>query len=147
MAQDLRYASINRRNQLMSPYRGSMKHKNRPSTGRKGTLCPEWTHVDEVGRFSGDPYAHTWETTVAHRLFESATSVGGRKYATENGIAFEAKPTADGTWHGFPIPWESVPPDLLGQWLMEKKVTARQVKLNWRHDLSDVRWAIGGDAL
>lgn len=97
----------------MEHYRGSPKHKNRPSQGRKGTLCPEWTHVAGVQSFNGEP--HPWSVTVAQALFATSThGVDGRRYATARGIAFEAKPTGDGTWHGFPVPWESVPPAILG---------------------------------
>lgn len=36
---------------MTSLYRGSLKHKDRPGTGRKGTLYPEWTHAaGTVGR-------------------------------------------------------------------------------------------------
>ena len=88
---------------MSSIYRGSQKHKNRPSRGLKGTLCPEWTHAASDGGFSGDPQLHRWIETEAHRLFENASIVGERRFATDRGIAFEAKPTSDGTWHGFPI--------------------------------------------
>ncbi len=129
----------------MEHYRGSPKHKDRPSQGRKGTLCPEWTHVTGVQGFNGEP--HPWSVTVAQALFAAAThGVDGRRYATARGIAFEAKPTGDGSWHGFPVPWESVPPAILGQWLSEGKVTRRDVRLNRRHEATNIHWALDTDA-
>lgn len=130
----------------MDTYRGSLKHKNRPSQGRKGTLCPEWTHTVSGQDFSGDPCAHAWAATCAHTLFANATvTASDRRYATARGIAFEAKPTGDGTWHGYPVPWESVPPAVLAQWLSERKVTHRELRRNRRHEASDIRWALGSD--
>ena len=135
---------------MTSGYRGSLKHKNRPARGSKGTLCPEWTHAthatDVDGGFGGDPFKHRWESTVAHRLFDEAIpSDGDRRFATEKGIAFEAKPSGDGTWHGFPIPWESVPPPILKQWLKEGKVNRREIRLNKSPDANDIHWALGSD--
>ena len=133
---------------LPSRYRGSQKHKNRPIAERKGTLCPEWTHGTSVGDFRNDPFTHSWSLTQAHTLFEHAVQSVGSKccFATANGIAFEAKPTADGTWHGYPIPWESVPAEVLQQWIDSKKVTGRQVRKFWRRDKGDLHWAIEADA-
>lgn len=131
---------------MTSLYRGSLKHKDRPSTGRKGTLCPEWTHVADDSGFSGDSFKHCWEKTVAHDLFERATVWSdGQRFATERGVAFEAKPTGDGTWHGFPVPWESVPPLILNQGLQEGKVSRRSVKLYRHRDTHDIRWALDSD--
>src|ERR1700722_2083983 len=100
-------------------YRGSSKHKNRPADEQKGTLCPEWTHQTSAGGFATDPHAHDWAATRAAELFAGAVvdQASGRRYATAEGIAFEAKPTADGTWHGFPICWESVPVAIKNDWL------------------------------
>lgn len=130
---------------MTSLYRGSLKHKDRPSTGRKGTLCPEWTHTTADTGFLSNSCQHNWEKTLAHRLFEGATLADHRRFATARGIAFEAKPTGDGTWHGFPIPWESVPPSILNQWLSDGKVSRREVKLNRHREASDIRWAMDSD--
>ncbi len=128
------------------PYRGSPKHKNRPGTGAKGTLCPEWTHAVEQRSFDGETYTHPWHNTAAHRLFVGAVvHSDGRRYATERGIAFEAKPTADGTWHGYPIPWESVPPAIKDRWIEERKVSRRDVKLFRHRDPTDIHWALDTD--
>ena len=130
---------------MSSIYRGSQKHKNRPVKGLKGTLCPEWTHAANDGGFRGDPHLHCWIETEAHRLFENASTDGERRFATDRGIAFEAKPTSDGTWHGFPVPWESVPPAILRQWLHDGKVTRRQVKLFRSRATDNIRWALGNE--
>ena len=132
---------------MTSLYRGSLKHKDRPSTGRKGTLCPEWTHIAGDTGFIGNPFQHCWEQTAAHRLFGNATLANDRRFATERGIAFEAKTTGDGTWHGFPIPWVSVPPTILSQWWKEGKVSRRDVKLNKSSKASDIRGALNSDEL
>ncbi|MEY4414827.1 MAG: hypothetical protein RIQ53_2120 [Pseudomonadota bacterium] len=57
-------------------------------------------------------------------------------------MAFEAKPTEDGTWHGYPIPWETVPAEITDQWIDEGAVTKRQIKKFWQKDRDDLHWAI-----
>jgi len=138
-------------NQPVAPpllYRGSQKHKNRPIAERKGTLCPEWTHHVPIGSDLRDMAAHPWGCTQAHSLFQQAVELAGswRRFATANGIAFEAKPTGDGTWHGYPVPWETIPVDVLQQWLNDKKVNRRQVRKHWRKDEDDLHWAIEADS-
>ena len=66
----------------------------------------------------------------------------GRRYATAEGVAFEAKPTADRTWHGFPIPWESVPVAIKNNWLRSGAVKSRQTKKYFRFDKNDIHWAM-----
>lgn len=130
-----------------SLYRGSQKHKNRPTSERKGTLCPEWTHNTSSEGCRSDPLAHDWADTQAHRLFEGSIALPGieRRYAMANGIAFEAKPTNDGTWHGYPIPWEAVPVEIVDKWVDSQEVTRRQIKKHWRKEKDDLGWAIGED--
>lgn len=125
-------------------YRGSQKHKNRPTGERKGTLCPEWTHTTVESGYKNDPFAHNWEATQAHLLFDRAVSCEGgrRRYATARGIAFEAKPTDDGTWHGYPVPWEAVPSEIIRKWQNDGEVTRRQIKKYWQKDHDDLSWAI-----
>lgn len=69
----------------------------------------------------------------------------GRRYATAEGIAFEARPTADGTWHGFPIPWESVPVTIKNDWLRNGVVNSRQTKRYFHFDKNDIHWAMATD--
>ena len=129
-------------------YRGSSKHKNRPADGQKGTLCPEWTHKTSLGGLGTDVRAHDWTKTRAAALFADARvdEAGGRRYATAEGIAFEAKSTADGSWHGFPIPWESVPVGIKNSWLRSKAVSRRNLKRFFRFNKDDIHWAMQTDA-
>lgn len=128
-------------------YRGSLKHKNRPADGPKGTICPEWTHQTAAESFATDPHAYDWADTKAAELFAEARvdEANDRRYATAEGIAFEAKPTADGTWHGFPIPWESVPAAIKNDWLCNGAVNRRQTKRYFRFDKNDIHWAMMTD--
>lgn len=126
-----------------------MKHKSRPSEGAKGTLCPEWTHLALGARLESDPFKHDWLKTEAHQLFSIAVPHPGgeeRRYATKNGIAFEAKPTNDGTWHGYPIPWKSVPIEIMNVWLDREIVTNKQVKLHKDYPKKDIHWALDSDS-
>jgi len=131
----------------MVRYRGSPKHKNRPTGERKGTLCPDWTHGTEGSGYGSDPFSHDWARTMANKLFENAvlSPNGSRRFATLNGIAFEAKPTGDGTWHGYPVPWESVPHELLQRWKDEGSVSRREVRQHFSKSPDDLRWAMEAD--
>lgn len=131
-----------------SDYRGSLKHKNRPARGRKGTCCPEWTHETAEEGFAGNVDAHDWTNTWAHKLFERAAvdeSAPDRRFATERGIAFEAKPTNDGTWHGYPVPWEEVPADLKDRWLAEGALTKKELRYYLKRNESDYKWPLETD--
>lgn len=128
-------------------YRGSSKHKNRPVNEQKGTLCPEWTHRTPTAGFATDVHTHDWPATRAAELFGAGQidPASGHRYATADGIAFEAKPTADGSWHGYPIPWESVPATIKNDWLASGAVTRRQTKDFLRFEKSDIHWAMKTD--
>ncbi|WP_343740020.1 hypothetical protein [Delftia tsuruhatensis] len=126
-------------------YRGSEKHKNRPASGAKGTLCPEWTHTTLSGSYKNDPFNHKWVETEAHSLFLNSTAHPDgieRRYATKRGIAFEAKPTNDGAWHGYPIPWESVPDSIVHKWIDEKLVSRKEIRDNKSHPKNKTDWAL-----
>jgi hypothetical protein len=129
-------------------YMGSPKHKNRPARGPKGTLCPEWTHRTAHDNLGDDVFAHPWDRTEASILFGTALidPANGRRFATARGIAFEAKPTADGTWHGYPIPWETVPDWIRRQWVEQHKVTRRDIKKHFSFDRRTIHWALVADA-
>jgi hypothetical protein len=128
-----------------SLYRGSMKHKQRPAAGRKGSLCPDWTHDIGTSKFGNDEFAHNWNQTEAHKLFKVSVDDpegSGAKFATAQGIAFRAVPTNDGFWHGFPEPWNRVPATLVEQWRDEGKVSRRQIKMYSEVSLDNIRWAL-----
>ncbi len=81
-------------------------------------------------------------------MFETASvsQDGRRRYATANGIAFEAKPTGDGTWHGYPIPWESVPAKTREEWIDAGKVSRRDLRIIRPEHKEDIHWALKSDA-
>lgn len=127
-------------------YRGSSKHKNRPANEQKGTLCPEWTHATSEQGLAHDVCVHNWAETAAAALFDNADCHGPkRRYATAQGIAFEAKPSADGTWHGYPIPWEHVPVKIKDEWVDKGLVSGRQIKRYMKFEKGDIHWALQTD--
>jgi hypothetical protein len=128
-------------------YRGSIKHKNRPARGRKGTLCPEWTHHTKVGLLR-DINDYPWDQTEAHRLFqlsETCPEGSGRRFATSRGIAFVGRLTNDGTWHGYPVPWQDVPAELKDRWRTNGLVTRRHLNRYMERAEHDIRWALETD--
>ena len=114
-------------------------------------MLPRTTSIwqrDSRPNASGRPGAvqFDWEGTPAVGMFKSATiAEDGRRYATQRGIAFEAKPTADGSWHGFPIPWESVPAAVKDGWLDKELVKGSQVKRYLSRPEKDIKWALDSD--
>jgi len=129
-------------------YRGSPKHKNRPARGRKGTLCPEWSHAAPGVVLGNDLFGHNWVATEAHRLFiasEYDPEGSGKRYATARGIAFVAQPSADGSWHGYPEPWNKVPSDLKDKWRAENIVSARDLRLYADFPKKNIKWALDSD--
>ena len=107
----------------------------------------EWTHQTPGKGLANDMNAHSWPSTMAAALFEAALAdpVTGRRFATSRGIAFEAKATKDGTWHGYPVPGESVPPKLVREWLDMNAVTRRQTREFLKVDRDDIHWALKTD--
>lgn len=110
-------------------YRGHDKHKSRPTQGVKGTRCPEWTHVAEGISVGNDMFAHAWQLTRAQELLDTCvTDVRSRRrLTTGGGVAFEVKATNDGTFHGYPVPWDKVPSWLQRHWRGEGRVSRRQI--------------------
>lgn len=132
-------------------YRGSLKHKNRPANGRKGTICPEWTHTrddsgDKLGLDPADPN-FSWKHTPAGKMFIGATEEAGtgRRFATDQGIAFEAKPTGDGSWHGYPIPWDDVPATVKDALVDQGGVRNKQLRRYASFSESAIYWALETD--
>lgn len=68
-----------------------------------------------------------------------------RRFATGRGIAFEAKPTGDGTWHGYPIAWETVPASIVHTWQDAGKVSRRDLRVLRPTHGSDRHWALKSD--
>lgn len=129
-------------------YRGSPKHKNRPATGRKGTLCPEWSHTAGAVRLQNDMEAHVWSATAARNLLAESEldPLGSRKrYATRSGVAFAGHDTKDGTWHGYPVPWNDVPSELKDRWRAEGRVTRKDLRRYSDRLDTDIEWALESD--
>lgn len=129
-------------------YRGSPKHKRRPARGRKGTRCPEWSHEAAGGRLGTDIDGHPWEETVAAVMLASSTpdpDGSGRRFATERGMAFVAHDTEEGTWHGYPVPWNDVPATLKDRWRAEKRVSRRDLTRYGEFARSDIDWPLASD--
>ena len=130
-------------------YLGSTKHKNRPADGQKGTLCPEWTHRTAARQGLGnDMTRHDWSSTPAYELLrcsELDPEGSGRRFATERGIAFAARDSNDGTWHGYPIPWQQVPAALKDRWLAAGVVRKRDLRRYMDKPDGDIRWALESD--
>jgi len=96
-------------------YEPNPKHKLPWQPGRKGPLCPKWSHSQALA------------------LLEESVPVakGKHRYATINGIAFCALEHRPGIWHGYPIGWEAVPPKILKQWIKDGNVSRKQIRDSW----------------
>jgi hypothetical protein len=113
----------------------------------KGTLCPEWTHRTPAGGFAADEHQHDWPRTLAADMFSKAlVDVNtGRRFYTMRGLAFEAKDTKDGSWHGFPVPWESVSPMIVRAFKNEMLVSNKDLKKYYHFDRTDIYWPLETD--
>ena len=125
-------------------YKGTIKHKRWRPGGGFGTLCPRWTHEASRG-FAGDPDGHPWEETQAQAMLAESVLADDRRrrYATRKGIAFVAVRSGDGTWHGYPVPWQDVPRNVRDAFVRDRRVTRRQTRQ--AVDKVDIRWALGSD--
>jgi hypothetical protein len=131
---------------MLIPYRGIQKHKNWRPGGGYGTICPTWTHQTDDGGYTGDPHAHPWNQTVAQGMLDtSVVDTDGRRYAARRGIAFEAKRSNDGTWHGYPLPWDEVPADIQDRLIVAGQAKRRDIRKQGSVDRGDLRWALSTD--
>ena len=127
-------------------YRGSLKHKDWVPGGRFGTLCPEWTHGTADGGFAGDVHRHPWEQTKAWELLNASIQDGSdRRYASERGIAFMAVLSNDGTWHGFPVPWDEVPARIQDELVRKGRVKRSQMRHHRSAQKHEIEWALNND--
>ena len=125
-------------------YKGSIKHKRWRPGGGYGTLCPPWTHETSSQGFAGDSSRHPWQETQAHEMLaESVLAEDGRRYGTRRGIAFVAVNSGDGTWHGYPVPWQDVPRHIRDAFVPDGRVSRRRTRQ--RADRGDIRWALRSD--
>jgi hypothetical protein len=131
---------------LRPRYKGSRKHKDWRPGGGFGTICPNWTHTTEAGGFAGDPEAHAWPQTAAQQLLANSTvDDRGARYAAARGIAFRAYPSGDGTWHGYPVPWAEVPPNIQDRLVHARQVERRELRRQKPVRKGDLRWALKSD--
>ena len=91
-------------------YRASPKHCEPITAERPGTKCPAWSVAE------------------AQALLDEAVPMGQARVATRNGLAFVARPTSDGTWHGYPEAWDKVEPAIRQRWLADGRVTRRDLR-------------------
>ena len=112
-------------------------------------------------------FAFPWAETVAQELLDesqvegparASTNSGSAlpseelpRYATRKGIAFKAVLSNDGTWHGYPVPWDQVPQGLKERWIREQKVFRRDIlkyslrNIRGRGEVVPNEWAMEDD--
>ena len=93
-------------------YESNRKHSEPWQRGRLGSLCPE-----EV-------------RGIAAELLAGAELVEARRSAVFGGKAYCAQEHRPGVWHGYPVGWKEVPPELRGRWRRQGRVRNRDIKQN-----------------
>ena len=93
-------------------YESNPKHSEPWQRGRRGSLCPE-----EVRGIAAD-------------LLAGSEPVEARRYAVFGGKEFCAQEHRPGVWHGYPVGWKEVPPELRGRWRRQGRVRNRDIKQN-----------------
>lgn len=91
-------------------YEPNPKHKPVPTPGRRGSICPR--DVD------------------ASRLLSESVLVGRKRFATDGEAAFCAQ-CHDGDrdrWHGYPLDWSEVPPEVVVGWLKKGLIDRRMLR-------------------
>lgn len=73
-------------------YEPNPKHKPMPVSDRRGSICPS--------------------NANGPLLLSQSDLLGTKRYATDGESAYCAQQHAPGRWHGYPIPWDEVPPRL-----------------------------------
>lgn len=91
-------------------YEPNPKHKPVPTPGRRGSICPRG--VD------------------ASRLLAESVLVGRKRFATDGEAAFCAQchDRERDTWHGYPLDWSEVPPDVVVAWLQKGLIDRRMLR-------------------
>lgn len=95
-------------------YEPSPKHKPIPTPGRRGSICP--SHAD------------------APTLLANSVLVDTKRYATDGERAYCAQchDHVRDRWHGYPVDWNEVPPQLLRDWINDGVVPRRVVRRSKR---------------
>lgn len=91
-------------------YEPNRKHKEPWQRGKKGSLCP------------------TMARELLQELLDRSVLHGKKRFACHGGQAYCAQEHAPGIWHGYPVDWEDVPPQIKNDWIKDAKVTKRQTR-------------------
>jgi hypothetical protein len=106
---------VRTRRQVDRPtYDSNRKHKEPWQPGRKGSLCP-----------------NDMTPQVAQKLLEASDVHEERRFAVHDGRAYRGHEHEPGLWHGFPVGWKEVPPQLRIKWVNEHRVSRADVKRYW----------------
>src|SRR6266487_4452398 len=81
-------------------YEGNPKHKHPWQPGRKGSLCPSSITLPQ-----------------AQELLEGSVVRGSARFAVLSGQAYCAREHRSDRWHGYPVQWHEVPPDVQATWV------------------------------
>ncbi|MFO7776192.1 MAG: hypothetical protein R6W89_10365 [Candidatus Hydrogenedentota bacterium] len=66
-----------------------------------------------------------------HTLLRNSVFHKTKRYATDGERAYCAKEHAPEHWHGWPVGWREVPPEIRRQWMDTGAVSRRNVKKHW----------------
>ncbi len=95
-------------------YRPSNKHCEPLTAQKPGTKCPRWSAVK------------------AHELLDGSLPMGNKqRVATSNGLAFVARQTNHGTWHGYPESRDKIDTAIKTRWLDEQRIKRRDLR-QWK---------------
>ena len=100
-------------------YRASNKHCEPLTAQKPGTKCPRWGE------------------DRAQELLNESVEMGAKRVATRCGLAFVAQDTNDGTWHGYPEPWDKIDAAIRVRWLAEGRIKRRHLRQWASHE--DIR--------
>jgi hypothetical protein len=91
-------------------YEPNPKHKPVPTPGRRGTICP---------RNADGP-----------QLLATSVLDGRKRYATDGEAAFcgQCHDASNDRWHGYPVGWAEVPPNIIHRWVTAGKVSRRVLR-------------------
>ena len=68
---------------------------------------------------------------MAAELLVGSELVESRRYAVYDGKAYCAQEHRPGRWHGYPVGWKEVPPQLKDRWRKQRRISSRDIKRNW----------------
>jgi hypothetical protein len=94
-------------------YEPNPKHKHPYQPGRKGSLCDLDITPEE-----------------AHAMLDRSVPEpdGKRRFATRNGRAYAGREHRPGRWHGYPVDWREVPPEVIRSFLDSGQIRRRDMR-------------------